>query len=205
MGYYYNSMCNTQTCSAGCCNYYGNCPDASSFSSFDNSCYYYYSYYSGTGCTNYKTSTCCYTSSKGYYDCNPLVGGTIAGAVVGGVIGLIILIFLIVYCVRKSRQNALNTNMNTTGQTGNGGTTMIISGGQQQPYGQPVYGQPVYPPQQQPYGQPYGQPGYQQGGYQAQPYPNNYGQGPIIIQSWFKLLIILIINIIKNKKESDII
>lgn len=82
----YNSKCNYQNCTQGCCNTYGNCPSGSSYSSsLSSKCKYYY------------TSS---TSSQ------PLVGGAIAGVVVGPIVGLVVLIIIIVCCVKRCRMNA---------------------------------------------------------------------------------------------------
>ena len=109
-------------------------------------CWYYYSYYSkGTGCTNYGTTSCCYSTGTGHYDCstatsNASVGGTIAGAVVGGVFGLIILIILIVCCCKKYRQPTM-----IPGQ--NGGTTTFVANQPGFQQGYPTQGyQPNYQP-----------------------------------------------------------
>ena len=61
MGYYYNSNCNTQTCSYSCCDYYGNCPDFSSgnTNSLTNTCWYYYTY-----CTSSADPYCSSSSSS---------------------------------------------------------------------------------------------------------------------------------------------
>ena len=75
----YNSKCNDQNCSQGCCNTYGDCPQTQYSSSSLSKCKYYY------------------TDSK------PLDGGSIAGVVVGPIIGLIIIIVLIVCCCKRCR------------------------------------------------------------------------------------------------------
>lgn len=70
MGYYYNALCTDQTCSTQCCNQAGTCPDPSSRTSTLNQCWYSYTYIDGSpSCSSITgiSTTCCYSSSVGYY------------------------------------------------------------------------------------------------------------------------------------------
>lgn len=78
-----------ETCSQGCCNYYGTCPNPSSSSTFYRNCYYYY---------NSNTTT---KSSGGTVN---LDGEGIAGVVVGVVGGVVILVLVIVCSIMKCRK-----------------------------------------------------------------------------------------------------
>mgnify|MGYP001270335818 CR=1 FL=1 len=191
----YNSRCTFQTCTQGCCNYYGTCPNPSSSSTFYRNCYYYY---------NSNTTT---KSSGGTVN---LDGGGIAGVVVGVVGGVIILVLVIVCSIMKCRKNANNDHhchqatQQTTLQTQPNvmNTTTTEMGHQfsdpalmfNQPYAQP-YGQP------QPYVQPppaFNQPaylpadnGFQPSPFLNQPYPQMpdpmYNQMPNSIQQPFPI------------------
>lgn len=44
--------CAVTTCTQGCCNYYGNCPDSASTSEYANRCWKYYE----KGCTKVGSS-----------------------------------------------------------------------------------------------------------------------------------------------------
>lgn len=133
----YNSKCNYQNCTQGCCNTYGNCPTSSAYgSSLSTRCKYYY------------TNT------------QQLEGGAIVGVVAGPILGLIIIIIIVVCSVKRCKrkalkkaamQNAQNKPINlTTQQMTEYNITdpnQIVMQNQQQfgqPYGQP-FGAPVPP------------------------------------------------------------
>jgi hypothetical protein len=73
----YNSNCNYQSCTGGCCNYYGDCPEW------------------------YSNGVAEYTDCYYYYGANP---PNVLGAIAGSIVGILVIILIICVCYRYERK-----------------------------------------------------------------------------------------------------